>query len=276
MLTADPLTYNVGTPGLHGTISGTAPNLTYTPTVNYNGSDSFTFTANDGTVNSNTATVNITITPVNDAPIANAQSVSTAEDTPVGITLTGSDADGNGLTYSIGTSPLHGILTGTAPNLTYTPSANYDGPDSFTFTVNDGTGSGNSTSAAATVSITVAPINHAPVANSQPTGVTLAENSTTSITLTGSDADGNALTYIVVTLPAHGTLSGTAPNLIYTPGLYHHGNDSFTFKVNDGLVDSNIATVDIVVTPVNQAPIADNQSVTFPEDAPAAYYAYRK
>jgi gliding motility-associated-like protein len=228
---------------------------------------------NDGTGSGNStstaATVSITVTPVNDAPFANAQSLGTAEDTPVGIVLTGSDVDGNSLTYSIGIAPLHGTLTGTAPNLTYTPATNYDGPDSFTFTVNDGTGTGNASSTAATVSITVTPVNHAPVANSQTTGVTLAENSTTSITLTGNDVDGNALTYIVVTQPLHGTLSGLAPNLIYTPDLYYNGNDSFTFKVNDGLVDSNVATVDIIVTPVNQAPIADNQSVTFPEDAPA-------
>ena len=68
-------------PPAHGTLSGTAPNLTYTPAANYNGADSFTFKVNDGTVDSAAATVSITVTAVNDAPVADAQSVTTAEDT---------------------------------------------------------------------------------------------------------------------------------------------------------------------------------------------------
>ena len=93
----NPLTYSVVTQPGHGSLSGTAPNLTYTPAANYNGADSFTFKVNDGSVDSAPATVSITVTPVNDAPVANAQSVSTAQDTPVAITLTGSDVDGDRL-----------------------------------------------------------------------------------------------------------------------------------------------------------------------------------
>jgi hypothetical protein len=93
--------------------------------------------------------VSITVTAVNDPPTANPQAVSTPRDTAKAITLTGSDPDGNPLTYAIGTPPAHGALTGTPPNVTYTPAAGYVGPDSFTFTVNDGT----VTSAPATVSI---------------------------------------------------------------------------------------------------------------------------
>ena len=83
--------------------------------------------------------MSITVTPVNDAPVANAQAAATNEDTAKAITLTGSDVDGNPLTYSVVTQPGHGSLSGTAPNLTYTPAANYNGADSFTFKVNDGT-----------------------------------------------------------------------------------------------------------------------------------------
>ena len=67
------------------------------------------------------------MTAVNDAPVANAQSVTTNEDTAKAITLSGSDVDGNPLTYSVVTQPAHGALSGTAPNLTYTPAANYNG-----------------------------------------------------------------------------------------------------------------------------------------------------
>src|SRR5207249_4252291 len=140
---------------------------------------------------STAATVSITVTPVNDAPIANAQSVTTAEDTAKAITLSGSDVDGDTLTYAIATQPAHGTLTGTAPNVTYTPALNYNGPDSFTFTVNDAA----LTSATATVSITVTAVNHAPTANAQ--SVTTAEDTAKAITLTGSDVDGDALTFSI-------------------------------------------------------------------------------
>ena len=90
---------------------------------------------------------------MNDAPVANAQAVTTPQDTAKAITLTGSDADGNPLTYSVATQPSHGTLSGTAPNLTYTPAAGYSGADSFTFVVNDGTVN----SAPATVNITINP-----------------------------------------------------------------------------------------------------------------------
>ena len=134
----DTLTYTVVSQPRNGTLSGNTFNLIYTPNANYNGDDSFTFKVNDGTVDSNTATVSITVTAVNDPPVATAQSVSTAEDTAVDITLAGTDTDNDTLTYTVVSQPGNGTLTGTAPNLTYTPTANYTGDDSFTFKANDG------------------------------------------------------------------------------------------------------------------------------------------
>ena len=252
----DTLTYSVVTGPTHGALSGTAPALTYTPAANYKGADSFTFKANDGKLDSATATVTITVTAVNRPPVANAQSVTTAEDTAIAITLTASDPDGDTLTYSVVTGPAHGALTGTAPNLTYTPVANYNSSDSFTFKANDG----KLDSATATVSITVTPVNDAPVANVQ--SVTTAQDAPKAVTLTASDVDGDALTYILVALPAHGTLGGTAPNLTYTPAVNYNGPDSFTFKANDGTVDSNVATVSITVTPLSNAPVPTISSLS--------------
>jgi hypothetical protein len=256
----DPLTLSVVTPPAHGSLSGTAPNLTYTPAANYYGPDSFTFKANDGKVDSNTATVSISVTAVNDAPVASAQSVTTARDTAVAITLAGSDVDGNPLTFSVVTPPAHGSLSGAAPSLTYTPDSGYVGPDSFTFKANDSTVDSN----IATVSITITPVNNAPVADAQ--AVTTDEDAAKSITLTATDGDGDPLTFSVVTPPTHGSLSGTAPNLTYTPAANYHGPDSFTFKANDGKVDSNVATVSITVTAVNDAPVANAQAVTTDEN----------
>jgi hypothetical protein len=132
-------------------LSGTAPSLTYTPDSNYFGADSFTFKVNDGTADSNVATVTVDISPVNDLPVAYAQSVTLDEDTSTGIILTGNDPDGDPLIFSVVTQPVNGTLSGTAPNLTYTPYANYYGLDSFTFLVNDGVANSN----IATVSITI-------------------------------------------------------------------------------------------------------------------------
>ena len=79
-------------------MSGSIPNLVYTPNANENGADSFSFKVNDGALDSAAATVSINITPVNDAPVADGQSVSTSEDTPVNLVLTGSDVEGGPLT----------------------------------------------------------------------------------------------------------------------------------------------------------------------------------
>ncbi|MFN8469350.1 MAG: Ig-like domain-containing protein [Caldilineaceae bacterium] len=257
----NPLTYSIVTQPAHGTLTGTTPNVTYTPAANYFGADSFTFKANDGTADSNVATVSINVTAVNDAPLANPQSVTTAQNTAANITLTGSDVEGNPLTYSIVTAPTHGALSGTAPNVTYTPAAGYIGTDSFTFKANDGTADSN----VATVSINVtAGANVPPVAN--PQIVPTAEDTAVNITLTATDANGDTLSYSIVTQPAHGTVTGTAPNVTYTPAANYAGTDSFTFMANDGQADSNVATVTINVTAVNDAPVADNQTVSTQED----------
>ena len=140
----DPLTYSIVSNPSHGTLTGTPPDVDYMPDANHNGADSFTFKANDGTSDSNTATVSITVTPVNDPPIANGQSVETVQGTAVSITLTGSDVDEDTLTFIKVTDPSNGTLTldpdfSTSGELTYTSDPAFIGEVSFTFKVNDGT-----------------------------------------------------------------------------------------------------------------------------------------
>ncbi len=253
------LTYSVVTQPASGTLTGTAPNLTYTPVTGFSGTTSFTYKANDGTLDSGIATVTITVgTSTNTTPVANNQFVTTTEDTAKAITLTGTDADaGNTLTYAIVTQPAHGNLTGTASSRTYTPAANYNGTDSFSFTVTDNIGA---TSGTATVVIQVSAVNDPPVASAQ--SLSTPESTALAITLAGSDPEGYAVTYQVSGTPGHGTLTGTAPNLTYTPTTYYNGGDSLSFTVTDseGVV-SSAATVSITVTPVNQAPVALNRSL---------------
>ncbi len=194
------------------------------------------------------------------APLAIAQSASTAEDTPLPVTLSASDANGDVLTYAIVTSPTKGTLSGTPPNLTYTPQADYNGTDSFTFKANDG----SLDSATATIVITVTAVNDAPVASAK--SLSTAEDTPAPVVLTGTDKEANPLTFAVVTLPTKGTLSGTPPNLTYTPQAHYSGSDSFTFRTHDGTAFSSVATVSITIIPVNDAPTATAQTLSTRED----------
>ena len=151
--------YTIVSSPANGVLSGVGPTFTYTPAANFHGSDSFTFRVNDGAHDSNTSTVSITVLPVNDVPSADSQAVTTNSNTPVPVTLTGNDLEtaAANLVFTVTVSPAHGTLSGSGANLTYSPDANFSGPDSFKFTVRD-TGddlAAPATSAEATVSITV-------------------------------------------------------------------------------------------------------------------------
>jgi hypothetical protein len=257
-------TFAVATPPTHGTLTGTAPNLTYVPDADYNGPDGFTFSASDGTMDSVPATISLSVTPLNDPPMATDQTFSQAQDTTVIFTLSATDVDGDTLTYTIVTPPAHGALSGTAPNLTYTPAFNYRGADALVFSASDGQIASNQ----ATISFDMIAVSHPPVANDQ--AVALAEDSAANIMLVASDLDGDVLSYAIVTPPAHGSLAGIAPNLTYTPGPDYHGPDSFAFKTNDGSADSNTAIVSLTIAPINDAPAASAQSLTLAEDSSVA------
>ncbi|MHB8134650.1 MAG: Ig-like domain-containing protein [Anaerolineaceae bacterium] len=251
----DPLNYVITAQPTHGAVTGTLPNFTYTPNPNYFGPDNFSFKANDTHVDSNIATINLTINSVNDVPVADNKIINTPVNTPVGVTLTGTDVENSPLTFAVVSGPSHGSLSGSSPNLTYTPNNGYAGSDSFTYTANDS----QATSPVATVSINITSGNQPPVANNQ--SLTTNEDVDKALDLTGSDPEAQQLTYTVLTQPAHGSLIGTAPSLTYHPNANYFGADSFTFKVNDGQVDSNIATISITVTAVNDAPVANNLTI---------------
>ncbi len=248
----DAVTYQIVAQPVRGTLSGTGPSLLYTPTAGYCGSDSFAFKTNDGKLDSNLATVSITVTHVNHPPVAQDQSVTTDEDVPKPIELIAADPDHDSLTYTIVAQPAHGALSGAPPNLTYTPANHFYGSDGFTFKVNDGELDSN----IATVSIAVTHVNHPPVAQNE--SVTADQDIAKAITLVATDPDADSLTYQIVTHPVHGMLSGTSPILTYTPAIGYSGSDSFTFKANDAKLESNIATVSIIIR-INHLPVAQNQ-----------------
>ncbi|MBX9628069.1 MAG: tandem-95 repeat protein [Gemmataceae bacterium] len=287
----DEFTFEVVGGPAHGTLSGTAPSLTYTPDPNYNGPDSFTFRVSDGLLYSEAVTVTIAVAAVNDAPVADPQPVGATEDTPRAITLTGSDIEGSALTYVVVDGPAHGTLTGTAPNFTYTPALNYNGPDGFTFKVYDG----QLYSVTATVSIAVTAVNDAPV-NAVPAAQTVREDTP----LVFSAATGNRVTVadvdagegpvritlgatngtlrlsttagLTVTAGANGTatvtvegtvaaLNAALDGLAFTPSPNYYGGAVLTVTTDDlghsgdGGALSDVDTVAVTVTAVNDAPV---------------------
>ncbi len=246
----------------HGTLSGTAPDLIYTPALNWNGSDSFEFSATDGTRTS-TGTVSLTVSPVNDAPLAYGYDDMGFEDSPSRFTLGATDVDGDTLSFVITSQPAHGTLTATANGgeFVFTPEPNFDGGTSFTWKVSDGTLDSNEI----TTSLGFLPLNDAPVAQSQ--SLALEEDVPTSVVLGASDVDSTNLSFAITTNPAHGQLSGTAPNLLYTPDANWSGSDSFAFTAKDASLSSPPATVSITVNAANDAPVAASQTVSGDEDA---------
>jgi large repetitive protein len=228
--------------------------FSYTPNADFNGTDSFTYKANDGALDSNVATVSLTVDPVNDAPVAANGAASGSEDSVITGTLSASDIDSASLTYSAVLQPTHGILmVHTDGTFSYTPDAGFNGADSFSFKANDGALDSN----VATESLTLNPLNHAPVAvNGAANG-----NEDAAIAGTGSatDIDHSQLTFALVGVnggAAHGSVvfnpNGT---FVYTPAHDFNGSDSFSFKANDGTLDSNAATESLTVSAVNDAPV---------------------
>ena len=260
-------TYTVATGASNGSVVMAADgSYTYTPNANYNGPDSFTYTVDDYRGGTDTETVSITVTPVNDAPVANPDAKTTPEDTAVSGTVTSSDIDGGAPSYAVATGASNGSVTMDANgNYTYTPNANYNGPDSFTYTVSDGEG-GSDTE---TVSITVTPVNDPPVAGDDSFTTNEDTNLMGSVAGNDSDVDMNVLTFTLLAGPAHGTVA-MAPNgtFVYDPAANYFGPDSFTYTVSDGQGGSDTATVSITVTSVNDAPVcsaaAPTMSVIWP------------
>src|SRR5207245_2081615 len=174
------------------------------------------------------------------------------------------DVDGDTLSAVLVSGPAHGTLTlSTNGGFSYVPEANYNGLDSFTYKANDGAaGSG-----VATVTSSVTGGNDGPVAVDDSYSVN--EDTTLTVNAPGvlgndSDVDGDALSAVLVSGPAHGALTLNANgSFSYLPAPDYNGPDSFTYKANDGQLDSGIATVTITVNAVNDAPVAldDNYSV---------------
>jgi uncharacterized repeat protein (TIGR01451 family) len=273
---SDPLTAVLDTTTSNGVlVLNSDGSFTYTPTANTCGADSFTYHANDGTVDSNIATVSINIVCINDAPVATDDSATTDEDTPVNVDVQTNDSAGPAdedpsLTTTFVTDPANGTATIEADgSVTYTPDADYNGSDSFDYTVCDSEGLCDT----ATVTITVNPVNDPPIANDDTANTD--EDTPIVIDLQGNDNAGPAnedqtLVTFAISDPANGTATINPDGTVtYAPDLNFFGPDAFAYVVCDsgGLCDTAVVT--IIVNPVDDPPVANDDSATVTEDDPA-------
>ena len=274
---AQTLTFRLASRPRNGTLSGSAAKLTYTPNKDFVGSDSFTFIANDGTADSNTATITLQVLAGggggNRAPVAPNQGLRVDKATPKLFTLRASDPDGDALTYFVGKdipgstdpadkgiAPRFGTLSGTAPNLTYTPRADFVGRDLFTFYVSDG----KATSKQARVDILVTAQTLISAANDsynliygapeqmQNTGVTLLDDGVFRIAAPGVLAndrgrDGLRLSAKLAQNPRNGRIQLNADGgFDYQPSSGFAGTDEFAYTLSDGTNTAN-ARVRLIV-----------------------------
>ncbi|MGH3477235.1 MAG: Ig-like domain-containing protein, partial [Nocardioidaceae bacterium] len=248
----DPLTAVLGSGPSHGTLTLNANgSFSYTPAANYNGTDSFTYRASDGTLESNEATVTITVTASNDAATAVDNAYSTGEDTTLTVNAPGvlgndSDPDGDPLTAVLGSGPSHGTLTLNANgSFSYTPAANYNGTDSFTYRASDGT----TTSNLATVTITSTATNDAPTVTVAAGGACVGDDSgLIRLMVADVDTSATALTLSATTsnptmVPTRNTAfagSGSTRILSVTAADGRTGTATVTVTVSDGQASGTV------------------------------------
>ena len=251
-----PVTWEILTDPTNGVLAGTAPDLVYTPNEDFYGEDSFTFRVSDGLSYSDPATIMIDVLPVNDAPVAVADTYETEEDTELNVAAPGvldndSDVEGDPLTAILDTDVEQGMLTLNADgSFSYLPEENFYGEDSFSYISSDG----ELESEVVTVTITVTPVNDAPVAVDD-SYMTDQDKALEVLAVDGvlsndSDIEDDPLTAILVADVQFGTLVlDPDGSFVYIPDQGFNGVDTFTYQANDSELDSDVATVTITVQP---------------------------
>ena len=246
-----------------GSATIVANQIQYTPQADYNGTAVVTYTVSDGEA-ATSATLNITINSVNDAPVASPDTATILEDAAAtNINVLGNDTDVENDTLSISAvTATSGTVTSSAGDVIYTPEANFSGQASVTYTLSDGTDTTNGV-----LTITVTPVNDAPVANPDTTTI-LEDASATSINVLSNDTDEENDTLSITSVNADvGAISSSGANVVYTPEANFNGQVIVNYILSDG-TDTAAGTLTINVTPVNDAPVAQPDTATINEDAP--------
>jgi hypothetical protein len=257
----------------NGSATCTASDCTYTPDPDFNGADSFTYRIADVIGSTDTATVTVAVTPVNDDPTAT-DDTATVEQGSAGneldVLANDGDVDGDTLQVTAVGDPANGsaAVASGGGSVVYTPDPGFNGADSFTYMVSDGNGG----SATASISVDVSP-------NTPPDAVddtaTVDEDSTGNsipVLANDTDADGDALMVASATTPANGTVSvfGDGTGLAYTPNPNFNGGDTFAYTISDGRGGTDTATATITVSPTNDVPTAVDDLAAIEADSGAS------
>jgi hypothetical protein len=252
--------------------------VTYTPDANFNGTDSFTYEVCDTGGLCDEATVSVTVTPVNDAPVATDDNIGAVEDMPVTVDVLANDGDPDGdldpTSVQVLTGPSNGSVAvdPVTGEVTYTPDPNFWGSDSFTYQVCDTGGLCD----VATVTLNVAAVNDPPVAIDDAVGVVEDTPVVVPVLANDSDPDGpsdlDPGSVTVTSGPTNGTVSvdPTTGEVTYTPDPNFNGTDTFTYEVCDVGPPRACATatVTVAVDPVNDSPDAHEDAGSTPENTP--------
>jgi hypothetical protein len=234
--------------------------VSYLPDADYNGSDSFVFSADDGKGGIDTGTVSIAIHPVEDVPVAIDDEAETKEGMVVDIAVLANDRDPDGDAVRVVgiTQATNGsVVVNGDDTLRYQATSGFTGSDGFAYTIADPSGATET----ATVSIRVSDVADTPVAEDQM--VETEEDTAVAIALVGSDADGDPLAFAIQSPPTNGSLRGTPPDVSYLPNADYSGSDSFIFVADDGKEGVDTGTVLIAIHPVDDIPVAmDDEAAT--------------
>ena len=293
------VTIETGDGASHGNAVVDGNNLVYTPGTDWNGVDSFVYTVTDetgGVGGTNTGTITITVDQVNDAPVADDDTKTTAEDTAADIFVLSNDtdtdqrvglnADPDAEVLSISLEgaellrPIHGDATVDGTKIAYTPDGDYNGEDTFEYYVEDGEAHD-----VGKVTVTITQVNDNPVAvtdsattkDEEPVSVNVLANDTDVDTNSANNEDvlHSTDTFSVQSCgfvgDAHGTLSESGGTITYTPSLNFTGTQEISYVLSDGHGGSANGTLYVQVNEENDAPVATDDDIETPEDTQVSY-----
>ncbi|HGY9594266.1 TPA: Ig-like domain-containing protein, partial [Vibrio campbellii] len=256
---------NASVPADQGTVEIVDGKLMFTPADNFNGEANINYTVSDGELE-DSAEVSVTVNPINDAPVANDDNVVTDEDTPVTINVLPNDTDVDGDTLTIVNASVpadQGTVEIVDGKLVFTPAENFNGEANINYTVSDG-----ELEDSAEVTVTVNPINDAPVANDDSAATDEDTPVTIDVLTNDTDVDGDTLTIVNASVPAdQGAVEIVDGKLVFTPAENFNGEATISYTVSDGELEDS-AEVSVTVNPVNDAPVANDDSAVTDEDTP--------
>jgi len=266
----DTLTVATITDATNGTVALSGDTIVFTPAADFAGNGTFTYTVSDGTA-TDTGLVTINVGGQNDAPVAGNDSATTDEDTMLALTAAtllanDSDPDAQSVTITAVGNPTNGTVALAGTDITFIPATNFAGTATFEYTASDG-----ALSDTAIVTVTIAPINDAPVAVDD--GDTTDEDTTlvipaAELLANDTDVDGDTLTVTAVANAQAGTVALSGTNITFTPAANFVGTTSFQYTVSDGNGGTDTGLVSITFNPVNDPPVANGESVTVPAGSP--------